>query len=159
VPLRSAAAIWSKEFPGVEVVPCPRILYLGRTKRAKIDKNEMLTPVVIGLGNHLEGKCPMVSTKLHFNCYRELFTLLWSRSDVFKTMFRPKYDYVEELGNIPYDDPSYLIEKNPPLEIDWPNMVFVAVNFASTALLEGICRGIPAMIARNAPVQDYLLIG
>jgi hypothetical protein len=35
-------------------------------------------------------------------------------------------------------------------------MVFVTINFASTAQLEGIARGIPVMIARDSEINDYV---
>ena len=38
---------------------------------------------------------------------------------------------------------------DPPFKIDLPNMVFVSVSSGSSGLLEGLGRGIPAMIVRD----------
>ena len=42
-----------------------------------------------------------------------------------------------------------------PSEIDEPNMIYLTISFGSTALLEGLGRGIPCMIVRDFPVEDY----
>ena len=34
-------------------------------------------------------------------------------------------------------------------------MIYVTVSYGSTALLEGLSRGIPCMIVREVPVEDY----
>jgi len=53
---------------------------------------------------------------------------------------------------------SWNIALNHPLELDHPNMIFVSVSFGSSALLEGISRGIPGMIVRDFHVEDYTLL-
>jgi len=35
-------------------------------------------------------------------------------------------------------------------------MVFVSVSFASSALLEGISRGVPCIVVRECNVEDYV---
>ena len=37
-------------------------------------------------------------------------------------------------------------------------MIFLNVSFASSALLEGLGRGIPGMVAREITVEDYVTV-
>lgn len=41
------------------------------------------------------------------------------------------------------------------MAIERPNLIYVTVSFGSTALLEGLSRGIPCMIVREFPIEDY----
>ncbi|MEA3502016.1 MAG: hypothetical protein U9R47_04520, partial [Actinomycetota bacterium] len=42
-----------------------------------------------------------------------------------------------------------------PLRIDLPNMLFVSMSKGSSALIEGLSRGIPGVVVRDFPVRDY----
>ena len=42
-----------------------------------------------------------------------------------------------------------------PLRIDLPNMLFVSIGMGSSALIEGLGRGIPGLVVRDFPVRDY----
>ena len=42
-----------------------------------------------------------------------------------------------------------------PLRIDLPNMLFVSIGMGSSALIEGLSRGIPGLVVRDFPVRDY----
>lgn len=41
------------------------------------------------------------------------------------------------------------------MRIDLPNMLFVSISMGSSALLEGLSRGIPGLVVRDFPVRDY----
>ncbi|MEI2418805.1 hypothetical protein V6O07_00900 [Arthrospira platensis SPKY2] len=53
---------------------------------------------------------------------------------------------------------EWKITWDTPLEINHPNMIFVTIGMGATALLEGMSRGIPAMIVRGFEVNCYTTI-
>ena len=72
---------------------------------------------------------------------------------------KPPWESIEWLQSLVGPAAVLRETREAPTAIDLPNLVYVSVSFGSTALLEGLSRGIPCMIVREIPVEDYTAIG
>ena len=127
-----------------------------------IDDASPLSVVVIGGKNHI-GMMPFVRMSAHTTAYRELFEGLRRLQaqmsiDVY---FKPKGRGVEDevwLESVMGGHDGWQVEQAHPSSIDLPNMLFVSISVGSSALLEGVARGIPCLILEGAGAGEYTTI-
>jgi tetratricopeptide (TPR) repeat protein len=157
---KSSQQIWKAHLPDVPVEIRSDLMLPAPSVPRQYDPHKPLTVVVIG-GGSLMGRLPALSLGRHRESYRQLFLGLQTLGSAVNIVFKPKGVWLETVawlhrvlnGQVPFQ-----VASTHPLHIDFPNMVFVTVSFGSSALLEGMSRGIPALIVRNFPVADYTTI-
>jgi hypothetical protein len=125
-----------------------------------LDPSQPLTVVVIA-GGHRLNRLPLIDNEGHAESYRRLFRGLadFASGIRFVCKAKPPWESIEWLQSLVGPAPVLHETRQAPTEIDLPNLVYVSVSFGSTALLEGLSRGIPCMIVREIPVEDYTAIG
>lgn len=156
---RAAAQTWLRDRPD---------------RRITIDSSLMLRPligarpfvlgaplsVVVIAGAHNLSRMPLMDAVGHRATYRALFAALAALTPTVNLVFKSKGHWetdawlrgiVEDLSGVAFTD-------RHPNDIDLPNTIFLSISHASSALLEGIGRGIPGMVAREIPVEDYIEI-
>jgi hypothetical protein len=152
----SAARAWSNRLPHT---PC-RVrsdLILQPCNAPRSSTIGAPITIVVFAGAHALRRMPLVERRGHEESYRRLFRLLADLRPPVRTLFKAKttWEPIEWLkgvlgASVPIEETS-----QTAFELAEPNMIYVTVSYGSTALLEGLSRGIPCMIVREVPVEDY----
>ncbi len=118
-----------------------------------------LTVVVIA-GSHSLLRMPLVDIDRHRQLYRDLFAGLHRLGSAVRVEVKAKRPWESGPWLMSHAPPCLVISeaREPPAMMTRPNMIFLTVSLASSALLEGIGRGVPAMVVREGPVEDYVAI-
>jgi hypothetical protein len=150
----SSARVWSARLPGTPcVVQSDLILRPCAAPRPSTPGGPLT--IVIFASVHALQRMPFVDRREHEDSYRRLFQALTDLAPQVRILFKPKWESTEWLRGVV--GPSAVFEETTrtPLDLDEPNMIYMTVSYGSTALLEGLSRGIPCMIVREVPVEDY----
>jgi hypothetical protein len=152
----SAATTWATRLPDVPSEVNSQFMFKPCSEPRHLTPSFSLTVVIIG-GAHDLGRMPLLDRRLHEQSYRDFFRGLRFLEPEIRVLFKPKWiwetgPWLREIvgADIEFEEISI-----PPSDLDEPNMIYVTISFGSTALLEGLSRGIPCMIVRDFPVEDY----
>jgi hypothetical protein len=115
--------------------------------------------VVVIAGSHTLNRMPVLDIKGHSESYRRLFSGLAAIGPGVRFVCKAKVPW-ESMKWLRSLAPDIAIEETleNPKTIDLPNMIFITVSFGSTAIFEGLGRGIPSMVVRDIAVEDYAAI-
>jgi hypothetical protein len=129
------------------------------TRNARVDPDQPLSVVVIG-GRSTLRHMPILNRSLHEDSYRRFFVglqKLQEEHDI-DVVFKPRGHTGEHemwLTDMVGGTAGWRRALEHPLRLDLPNMVYVSISMGSSALLEGLSRGVPGLIVRDFPVRDY----
>jgi hypothetical protein len=160
---RGGAAQWRAAHPQADVEHAPDLMFDWAEQRAPVDPDGPLNVVLLG-GKPMLGFTPFVDVVEHdrlvaafvhgmLDLAQELPLQLW---------FKPKGGGragVGWLDSLVDGRRGYGILREHPLRISLPNLVFATVSLGSTAIYEGMSRGIPGMVVRDFDVSDYTTLG
>jgi hypothetical protein len=163
--MKSGITLWKEYFPNTPILqkadmmlPTPHCP--GYKPAVQIRHPERLSVIIIG-GVTTMGRLPRLRMNAQIASYKNFMTKLKTLGKDIELFYKGKGGIGDDLSCL-RDDNGELLKWNyaidHPLELDYPNMVYVSVSFGSSALLEGISRGIPAMIVRDFKVEDYTLL-
>jgi len=154
---QTGAAIWRDRLPGTEVRVVSD-LYLPRYRAPRpVVPDEPLNVVIVGNCYYLD-RLPMIDRDSLEAISRKLYGALAGLPSDVRWTYRPRatadLQWQWNLAGRPAD---FSYTSVPPALLDLPNMIFLFPGLLSSALIEGINRGIPALIAREDPtIEDYL---
>ncbi|ULB45190.1 tetratricopeptide repeat protein [Limnospira fusiformis KN01] len=121
------------------------------TRKLKTNLNHPQTIVIIGDLISV-GIMPILDLK-SYSKNINLFLELLSEVANIQVVYKPKNQYTSSASFFGKIINKYFknwkVTWDIPLKITYPNMIWVTIGSESTALLEGISRGIPAMIVRD----------
>jgi hypothetical protein len=104
----------------------------------------------------------MLHVERHIQTYRRFFSQYGGAAACARLRFKPKGEVKAEVEWLRRSgvasSPAFEIETASPTRLDHPNMIYLSIDYGSTALLEGIARGVPCMIVREQPIVDYTLL-
>jgi hypothetical protein len=162
--MKSGKEIWEKKFPATEIEIKSDIMLSppSNLKSSIQNPNQKLSVIIIG-GGSVVGRMPFLSWNKHCVSYRNLYSgLLKMRRNVnifFKARGRKGHlDSFSWFQKMVGDSVNWQAAFDHVLQIEYPNMILISVSYGSSALLEGIGRGIPAMIVRDFKIEDYTTI-
>ncbi|MEX1153175.1 hypothetical protein [Parvibaculum sp.] len=156
---RLGAAQWSAAFPDKKVSVRPTMMLPPIGRKAAFDPISPLTIVIVG-GAEILGGLPCMRIKSHKATYRRFLAVPEAVRRKVNVVFKPKPGWEDEAwfagemagaASVPV-----AVERRPILKLDHPNMVFVSVTVASSALLEGVAQGIPAVIVADQTAAQYV---
>ncbi len=157
----SGAEIWRRAFPDKTVVHSPDSMLMPSPARP-FDPAAPLSVVFFG-GRSTLGDMPILDTRAHRELYRKLFTALAElrTEHPVNVYFKPRGLTGEHeqwlfrtVGKVADWTPVY----QHPLRLELPNMVFASVSMGTSALIEGLARGVPGLIVREFAVRDYVTL-
>jgi len=99
---------------------------------------------------------PILDILQHEETITRFISGLLKREKNVNFFIRPK----GHLANLRYFE--RLVDRNlkeapgSPSEVDLPNMTFISITYCSSALIEGLGRGIPGLVIAEQRVRDYL---
>lgn len=157
---RSAARVWRARFPEVPIAVVSDTIVTPCAEPRPLTPSQPVTVVVIA-GSHSLNRLPVIDYDGHCESYRQLFHGLAAAAPEIRYVCKakPPWESIEWLRSLAGADVVLDEIDEAPGRIDLPNLIYVSVSFGSTALLEGLGRGIPCMIVRDIPVEDYTAIG
>jgi len=152
---------WRTKFPDVDVVHQPSLMLDPPTQQI-IDPNQPLSVVVLG-GKNVLGSMPFVHQSQHESAYNEFFCGLerLKQTHNIRIFFKPKGVSGENeawLDRVIDHSIVWDPVMEHPLRMTMPNMMFVSLSVASSAILEGLGRGIPGLVVTEALARDYTTI-
>lgn len=157
----SGAEIWRRAFPDKTVVHSPDSMLMPAPARP-FDPASPLSVVFFG-GRSTLGDMPILDTRAHRELYRKLFAALAELREEHpvNVYFKPRGLTGEHeqwlfrtVGKVANWTPVY----QHPLRLELPNMVFASVSMGTSALIEGLARGVPGLIVREFAVRDYVTL-
>lgn len=153
---------WHEAHPDADVRQAADLMLPWASSPAPTDPREPLHVVIIG-GKSTLGLTPFLPDQRHRELVRRTFEEFdrMGREGLIRVGFKPKGAGGEGLAwldGIVGSAVDYEVIEQHPLRIDRPNLLYVSISMGSSALLEGITRGIPGLIVRDFPVADYTTI-
>lgn len=157
VATRNAAERWLKTFHNIDIKVRSETLFLVPPLQPQVFNREApLTIVIFAVGLHFgrifSGFAKDIGSLRR--TYIDLFTRMSRLNPQCRVIFKARDYNGETFAWIRALVPDILNIEETELSsklINEPNMIFMSVNSATTALLEGLSRGIPCMIASEAP--------
>ena len=157
----SGARIWSEAMPKAKVIHEPELMIAGQTQLVDWQEGEPLSLVLMG-GRPVLRNLPILAIDKHEQAYRDFFTGLEELVDAgfVRVFFKPRgrsgehEAWLEEIVGRAAD---WQRELAHPTRLTLPNPVYASISVGSSALLEGVARGIPGLIVKeNLHVRDYI---
>lgn len=157
---RSGAEVWRSAAPHAAVHQVPQLMLRPSTERVAWTPDEPLSVVVIG-GRPKLRNLPILDIAAHEETYRSFFEAAAPlvAEGLVRMYFKPRGltgEHESWLDSVVGRAADWTRILAHPSRIDLPNPLYVSVSVASSALLEGLARGIPALVVRGAYARDYL---
>lgn len=151
----STAQAWARDFPNAQVDVRPGTV-LPPTKSAKPFNPAEPVTLVMFAGGHAIARTPLVDMAIHLDLWRRTLSTFDTLGGSVRVLYKSKTtwetrEWIKALAPRPDALEFTDVHAN---DLDLSNMVFASVSLASTALLEGMARGVPAMILRETPVRE-----
>lgn len=156
---RTGAAIWRTEHPHADVIHNPLLMLDPPRIDVNVDPSQPLSVVIIG-GRSVFRHLPLLDRAAHGTTFTRLFEGLATlqQDHAIDVWFKPRgltgeheMWMVDTVGFTA----SWRRVLEHPLRLDLPNPIFVSISMGSSALLEGLSRGIPGLVVRDFTVRDY----
>ena len=157
---KSGCAMWRERIPRADITLQPDLMLPVPKCEVQYVEGAPLSVVVIG-GRPIMRNLPILDVESHEQLYREFFgglSRLQRRGKV-KVYFKPRGKTGEhELWLDELLGPDAVWERvlTHPLKMNLTNPVFVSLSVGSSALLEGLTRGIPGLVVREGFAREYL---
>ena len=157
----SGVRIWKAAAPDTEVVHEPALMIANKLEPVEWQDGEPLSLVVVG-GRPVLRNLPILAIEKHEQTYRDFFNGLQPLVDsgLVRVYFKPRGRSGEHeawLEEIVGRAAGWQRELAHPTRLELPNAVFASISVGSSALLEGVARGIPGLIVKeNLRVRDYI---
>lgn len=152
-----AAAVWRQQLPGVPVKVISN-LYLPRYSHPRqVVASEPLTVIVIG-NEVVFDRTPIIDRKPLEDSYRRLFRALTAMEPEVHWLCRPRSTAnLNWLWSLAGNSPDFRYTTHAPMVVNAPNMLFLFPAQLSSAIFEGLGRGIPSLLVReDETVEDYV---
>ena len=155
---KSGLKTWKNHYRDKDIEILPEIM-LPNPSKVKLSRQNMekhLSVIIIG-GASIMSRIPLGPLSKHYKSYRDFYNGLQEIDNV-DIYFRGKGkgtqldSYLWFQQNIT-DTVTWSPAYDHPLEMNYPNMIFVCITQHSSALLEGMARGIPAMLVRDFDIS------
>ena len=120
------------------------------------DPSEMIN-VVFFAGTGRCGRMPALDYSAHEVTMRKLFKELQALPKNYRLFVKEKHIWETQtwLEKFTFNDGRFIFTNKTTSSLNFPNMLYVTASMGSSALLEGMCKGIPGFIARETVVSDY----
>ncbi|KAB7741924.1 hypothetical protein GA707_17130 [Nostocoides sp. F2B08] len=157
---RSGAARWRERLPDATVGQAPHLMLRRPDSIVPWQPGEPLSVVVIG-GRPKLRNLPILDIAAHEQTYRDLFTAMAPLVDegLIRVYFKPRGltgEHEQWLDTVVGRTAGWSRVLAHPNRIALDNPLFMSVSVSSSALLEGVVRGIPGVVVRGGYSRDYL---
>lgn len=157
---RSGAARWKERLPGARVEQAPQLMLRRPEEIVSWSAGEPLSVVVIG-GRPKLRNLPILDIAAHEQTYRDLFRAMEPlvHDGLIRVYFKPRGltgEHEQWLDSVVGRTAGWSRVLAHPNRIALENPLFMSVSVSSSALLEGVVRGIPGVVVRGGYSRDYI---
>lgn len=157
---RTGAARWRERLPNATVEQAPQLMLRRPEASVTWQPGEPLSVVVIGGRSKLRN-LPILDIAAHEQTYRDLFTAMAPLVDggLIRVYFKPRGltgEHEQWLDTVVGRTAGWSRVLAHPNRIALENPLFMSVSVSSSALLEGVVRGIPGVVVRGGYARDYI---
>lgn len=158
----TGAATWRERFPHHQVHHSPRLMLDEPDPDVVHDPDRPLSVVVLG-GRSVLRHMPTMDQSAHEAAYQRFFSGLEKLQKEYSidVWFKPRGltgEHEMWLHQTVGGTAGWRRVLEHPRRLQLPNPLFVSISMGTSALLEGLGRGIPGLVVRDFPVRDYTTI-
>ncbi len=156
-----STGLWRSRFPGKPVSTRSDMMLPSPLPSRRFDREAPLSIVVFGGPDRL-GAFPMMRLKTHATTCRRLLAMPVELQARIRASYKPKPGWRDDGWSRVWDTGKFNgcwhVERRGTLELSANNAIFVSVTLPSSAFLEGLARGIPAMLIADQRADHYVPI-
>ncbi|WP_152650500.1 hypothetical protein [Demequina aurantiaca] len=159
---RAGVRQWESQMPNVRVIHDPSLLVTPNEVQVPWIADAPVSLVLVG-GRPIMRNLPILDLETHEQLYRDFFASLEPLVSAgrLQVYFKPRGMSGENeawLESVVGRTADWKPVLEHPMRMNLPNPVLGSVSVGSTALIEGVSRGIPGLIIRESQVRDYLAL-
>lgn len=156
---RTGARLWETVLPAEAVVVDSSVM-MSPDSGPRVTRPDSAVHVVVFAGAYRIGRLPLVHYREHVAAWRAFLAALDRLPEGIEVHLKPKppWEGKEWFESLLEPGSRLTFTSTHANDLDYPNMVFVSVTLGSSALMEGLGRGIPCMIVRTVDIEDYTTI-
>lgn len=150
---RSTAAVWAQRHGWDKLSVDVRTILPDMARAPGFDATQPLHVVLFG-GAHSLHRLPMVPLDTHKASWRKTLSGLRAADATLSIKHKSQWETRDWIRQMAEEGQELQFSRTHATKLSFPNMVFLSISLTSTALLEGIARGIPAIVIRDVPVRE-----
>lgn len=151
--VKTTADIWAKRF-GKSKLKVDPLTILPELRPAPDFDDSFPLYVVLFSGAFALQRMPFVDYAKHDATWRNVLKTLQSSDLKFAVKARPTWETEAWIKARAHDPATLAFEATHATKLSSPNMLFASISLTSTALIEGIARGIPGFVVQDTKVGD-----
>lgn len=151
--VQSTGEHWGKDFGTEKVKVWPEAILPETAPAPAFDETQPLH-VVLFAGAHVLQRMPLLSYAGHKATWSKSLEALQQSNVKFVVKHKSVWEtrkWIAERAANPSDLTFSNVHAN---KLKLPNMLFASISMTSTAILEGIARGIPGIVVRDIPIDE-----
>jgi len=153
VAARSTGIHWAKKLGEDRVTLDKRTILPEMAPAPQYDDNRPVT-VILFAGAHSLLRVPLIDYVSHTNTWREALEAILSADVELKVKHKSIWETREWIASMAPKGANLEFTNVKATNLNLPNMLFMSVSFTSTAIFEGISRGIPGAIIQKRPYEE-----
>lgn len=153
VAVRSTGAYWEKAFGPDKVIINRNSILPEHAPMGRFEEEQPLN-IILFAGAHFLRRVPLLNYAGHEATWTTTLDTLLSADVDFLVKHKSKWETRHWISQRTPNPEKLRFSNKHANKLQLPNMVFVCVSLTSTAILEGIARGIPGFVVRDVPVDE-----
>ena len=140
---------------GTKINLMPELMLKPPKSFQRVQLDSKLNIIIIA-GAHCLNQTPLFSIRHHVSTIKRFLQGLSERSSRVNLFIRPKGHWETLSWFQSFTTDTLVAVDKPPSELDLSNMLFVCISHSSSALIEGVSKGVPGITVRETETFDYL---
>ncbi|MEP0190110.1 MAG: hypothetical protein ABJE00_06825, partial [Erythrobacter sp.] len=153
VAAQSTGQQWARRFPNEKIAIDVRSLLPETARAPQFNKDEPLN-VVLFAGAHVLKRMPLLHNEGHRATWAKLLQDLHDSEVELTIKHKSSWETRKWINALAPEGAKLRFSRTHANKLNLPNMVFLSISMTSTAVLEGIARGIPGMTVRDVLVDE-----
>lgn len=150
---KSTAAHWKQHIDPKKVKIDPRAVLPDVPRAPEYDESKPLH-VILFAGSHSLRRVPLFNYAGHTRTWSNALDAMQQANVDLSIKHKSIWEDRAWIKGRASDPTQLTFQRTHANKLRLPNMVFMAISATSTALLEGIARGIPAVVVRDIPIEE-----
>lgn len=150
---QSTGVHWAKKFGEGKVSIDVNTILPKTTKAPLFDKDSRLN-VVLFAGAHVLKRLPLLDNEAHKATWAKVLRDLHNSDIELTIKHKSSWETRDWIRSLAPEGAKLQFSRTHANKLNLPNMVFLSISLTSTAILEGIERGVPGMTVRDVFVDE-----
>lgn len=153
VAAQSTGRFWAESFGHSKINVDPAAILPSAQKAAGYSESHPIH-VVLFAGAHALKRMPLLDIRSHEETWALALRSLQSTDSELTIKHKTTWESRDWIRRLAPDPNALKFSDLHANKLSHPNMLFLSISMTSTAILEGIARGIPGMVVRDMPVEE-----